>query len=260
MQHMCVTFFGNSTLKNTFHLIYVMYKPIGTSFIKVTSVFWSSCAPVLTSKPLCQAKVGPIIGGSVTSWHRLCVQKQLFKRGLTTVCLVTHSIIALCESMCRSFRWHIFENIWQWEKRMIEFSLFTKVVYTFIMVVLPFLPSILCCVVTAKAVIVVQEKRMVTECDNQTPHHLLTCCVIMRMCVPVWVCMCLNDMFSLSLPPEGSFSGRYTFALTGVLICKWGQDKCTCHSHSHGIPSSYTGGQEVRNGKVMMVNNKTQVK
>lgn len=67
------------------------------------------------------------------------------------------------------------------------------------------------------------------------------------MCASVCVCVCLNDMLRISppCPPEGSFSGRYTIAVTGVLICKQGQDKCVCHSGPHGIPSSHVRGRGV---------------
>lgn len=99
-----------------------------------------------------------------------------------------------------------------------------------------------------------QQRHRVRGCDNQSPHHLCD-----KLCDYASVRMCLNDMFCISLPPEGSFSARYTVTLTGVLICKQRQDKCMCHSPPHGIPSSHTRGQEVRNG-VMTTNCTIQVK
>lgn len=69
-----------------------------------------------------------------------------------------------------------------------------------------------------------QCRQRVNGCDNLTS---------LRQAARV----CVNDMFWILLPLEGSFSGRYTFTLTGVLICKRGRDKCTCHSPPHGIPS-----------------------
>lgn len=91
-------------------------------------------------------------------------------------------------------------------------------------------------------------QQRVNGCDNQSPHHLCD-----KLCDHACVCMCvyvnLNDMFCISLPLEGSFSVRYTITLTGVLICKQGQDKCMCHSQPHGIPSSHARGREVRNSR-----------
>lgn len=91
-----------------------------------------------------------------------------------------------------------------------------------------------------------------------TTSHLTTS-VISRVIMPAYVCMCLNDMFCISLPLEGSFTVRYTVTLTGVLICKRAQDKCMCHSQPHGIPFSHARGQEVRSSRVMTVSGTTQV-
>lgn len=107
---------------------------------------------------------------------------------------------------------------------------------------------------SAHSMVAAQQRHRVRGCDNQSPHHLCD-----ELYDYACVCMCLNDMFCISPPPEGSFSARYTITLTGVLICKQRQDKCMCHSPPHGIPSSHTRGQEVRN-RVMTVNCTIQVK
>lgn len=79
-----------------------------------------------------------------------------------------------------------------------------------------------------------------------TTSHLtfsVTSCAIMLVYVCKCVCVSVCDMFCISLPLEGSFSVRYTITLTGVLICKRGQDKCTCHSQPHGITCQRTGSE-----------------
>ena len=76
-------------------------------------------------------------------------------------------------------------------------------------------------------------------------------CVHMCMCACAPVCgvfqsaslystrACVRTVHSmLHCPLGGCFSGRCTVVLTGVLICKQGQDKCMCHSPPHGISTS----------------------
>lgn len=71
---------------------------------------------------------------------------------------------------------------------------------------------------------------------------------------------CLSDMFRISLPPEGSFSGRYTFTRMGVLICKRERDESVCHSQPHGSPPSHAGGRGAGTAQVVTVNHKMQIK
>lgn len=56
---------------------------------------------------------------------------------------------------------------------------------------------------------------------------------------------CLTDTFCISLPPEGSFSVRYTIATTGVLICKRNEiNACVIYSHMGALLHMLEDGEQ----------------
>lgn len=113
-----------------------------------------------------------------------------------------------------------------------------------------FILHILVCALVFLQCILSTYSTVKTGSTGVTTSHLN---ISVTICVTACVRVCANHMFCISLPLEGSFSGRYTITLTGVLICKRGQDKCTCHSRPHGISSSHARGREIINSRVVTV-------